>query len=82
MVWPLGDDFDLRRREVGIRVHRHSLKRQDSADRDESGQHQYQKSLPQRRLDYSVDHSVLVDTILARVFERSSKSGALRLALQ
>src|SRR5271154_6305528 len=39
MVRPLGDDFDLWRREVGIRVHRHTLKRQDSADRDESGQH-------------------------------------------
>src|SRR5271156_3991543 len=67
MVWPLGDDFDLRRREIGIGIHGHPLKRQDSTDRDECGQHQYQEPLSQRRLDYSVDHSVVVDTILARV---------------
>src|ERR1019366_4770653 len=63
MIRPLGNDFDLRRREVGIGVHRHSLERNDSSDRDEPGQHQHQELLPQRRLDYSVDHSV-VDTIL------------------
>ena len=26
MVGPLGDDFDLRRREIGIGIHRHPLK--------------------------------------------------------
>ena len=57
MVGPLRDDFDLRRREVGIGVHGHALKGQDAADRDESGQHQHQEPLPQRRLDDSVDHS-------------------------
>ena len=57
MIRPLRDDFDLRRREVRIRVHRHALKRQHSADRDERGQHQHQESLTQRRLDDSMDHS-------------------------
>ncbi len=57
VVGPLGDDFDLRRREIGIGVHRHPLKREDAADRDESGQHQHQELLPQRRLDDSVNHS-------------------------
>src|SRR5277367_2798679 len=68
MVWPLGNDFDLRRREVGIGVHRHPLKRYDSTDRDESGQHQYQKPLSQRGLDYSVDHSVVRPLSLPEVF--------------
>jgi hypothetical protein len=61
VVWPLGDDFDLRRGEVGIGVYRHPLKRQDSPNRDESGQHQYQELLTERRLHYSVDHSVVVE---------------------
>jgi hypothetical protein len=74
MVWPLGDDFDLWRRKVGIGIHRHPLKRQYASDRDESGQHQHQKPLPQRRLDYSVDHAVLVDAItIARVLGRFTK---------
>src|ERR1019366_4237420 len=86
MVWPLGDDFNLWRREVGIGVHGHPLKRYYSPDRDESGQHQHQKSLTERRLDYSVDHSVVVDTILgfilARVVVTFLKACAILLALQ
>src|SRR5271154_1318481 len=78
MIWPLGNDFDLRRREVGISVHRHPLKRYDSTDRDESGQHQYQKPLSQRGLYYSVDHSVVRPVSLPEVFvtflERCSKT--------
>ena len=53
MVGPLGDDFDLRRGEVGIGVHRHALKRNDAADGDEGGQHQHQESLTKRGLDDS-----------------------------
>ena len=64
MVGPLGDDLDLRRREIGIRVYGHALKRNDSADRDEDGQHEHQEPLPQRRLDDSMDHSDAEDTIL------------------
>ena len=85
MVRPLGDDFDLRRREVGIGVHGHPLERQDSPNRDESGQHQHQKPLTQRRLDDSVDHSDVVDTILiifARVAVTFFKACAILLALQ
>ncbi len=61
---PLGDDFDLRGREVGIGVHRHALEREDPADGDESGEHQDQEPLPQSRLDDSMNHSVVVATIL------------------
>jgi hypothetical protein len=63
VVGPLGNDFDLRRREVGISVHRHSLKGNHSADRDEYGQHQDQKLLPERRLYDSVDHSETVTSL-------------------
>jgi hypothetical protein len=77
MVWPLRNDYDLWRREVGIGVHGHPLKRYDSTDRDESGQHQDQKPLSQRGLDYSVDHSVVGTASLPEVFvtflERCSK---------
>src|SRR5450755_3657035 len=67
MVGPLRDDFNLRRRQVGIGVHGHPLKRQDSADRNESGQHQHEEFLTQRRLDDSVNHSVVVLPTPARV---------------
>src|ERR1700691_5068079 len=67
MVGPLRDDLHLRRRKVGIGIHGHALKGEDSADRDESGQHQHEKSLTQRGLDDSVDHS-MVDTILTFLF--------------
>src|ERR1035441_8187516 len=85
MIRPLGDDFDLWRREVGIGIHGHPLKRYYSPDRDESGQHQHQKLLTQRRLDYSVDHAVVVDTILiilARVVVTFFKARAIPLTLQ
>jgi len=39
MVWPLSNEFDLWRGEVGISVHGHALKRYDAPDRDESGEH-------------------------------------------
>src|ERR1019366_4817173 len=62
------------------------LKRHDSADGDESGQHQHQKPLTQPRFDYSVDHSVVVDTIpgfiSARVVGNLSLPCAMLLALQ
>ena len=60
----------------------HPLKRQDSPNRDESGQHQHQEPLSQRRLDYSMDHSVVMNPILARVAGMSLKVFAIRLALQ
>ena len=80
MVWPLRNDLDLRGRKVGIGVHRHALKRQDSPNCDEPGQHQYEEPLPQRRLDYSVNHSGAVEIILARVW--SAFQIAFRLTLQ
>ncbi len=42
---PLGDEFDLGWREVGVGVHWHALERQNSSDRDETGQHQDQELL-------------------------------------
>jgi hypothetical protein len=65
MIRPLRDDFDLRRREIRVRVHRHPLKGNDSPDSDKSGQHQHQKPLTQCRLDDSMDHSGLVHTMLS-----------------
>jgi hypothetical protein len=64
VVRPLRDDFYLWRREIGIRVHGHPLKRHDAAHRDEPGEHQHQKSLPQRRLDDSMNHLVVIVIIL------------------
>ncbi len=68
MIGPLRDDFDLRRREVGIGVHRHALERQDSADRDETSQHQHQEPLAQRSLDDSMDHLDVVTVAHFRPF--------------
>jgi hypothetical protein len=82
MIRPLGDDFYLGRREVRIGIDGHPLKRQDSPNRDEDGQHQHEKPLTQSRLDYSMDHSVVVNTILARVVRTSLKVFAIRLTLQ
>jgi hypothetical protein len=53
---PLGGDFDLRRCEVGVGVHRHALERDDAANGDEGGQHQHQEALTKRGLDDLVDH--------------------------
>ena len=57
MAGPLRDEFDLRRRKIGIGIHRHALERQDPADRDETGQHQHQEPLAQRGLDDAMDHA-------------------------
>ncbi len=56
---PLRDEFDLRRREVGIGVHRHAPERDDAGDHHEARQHQHQEALTQRRLYDSMDHSGL-----------------------
>jgi hypothetical protein len=69
VVWPLSDDFNLRGREIGIGVHGHALERQDPANRDESGKHQHQEPLPERRLNYSVDHSDVVEHYSCQSFE-------------
>jgi ABC-type dipeptide/oligopeptide/nickel transport system permease subunit len=61
---PLGDDLHLRRGKVGVRVHRHTVERHDSANRDETGQHQHQEPLPQSRLDDSMNHSDVANTIV------------------
>jgi len=45
VVGPLGDDLNLWRREIRVCVYGHALERHDSADRDESNQHQHQESL-------------------------------------
>ena len=64
MIGPLRDEFDLRRREIGIGVHWHSLKRENAADGNEAGQHQDQKLLSQSRLDDSMNHSEMTEPIL------------------
>ncbi len=60
---PLRDEFDLRRSEVGVGVHRHALERQDSADCDETSQHQHQKPLAQRSLDDAMNHLDVASTL-------------------
>jgi hypothetical protein len=55
----LSNDFDLRGRKIRVGIHGHALKRNDAADGDEPGQHQHEKSLPQCRLDDSMDHSII-----------------------
>ena len=64
---PLRDEFDLRRREVGIRVHGHAPERDDARDHHEACQHQHQKALTQRRLYDAMDHSGLDSMVLITV---------------
>ena len=73
---PLRDEFDLRRRKVGIGIHRHALERDDASDHDEARQHQHQESLTKRSLYDSMDHSG-VDAIVRCHGSQSCLGGAL-----
>jgi hypothetical protein len=53
----LRDEFDLRRREIGIGVDRHAPEGDDSGDGHGGREHQHQKALTKRRLYDSMDHS-------------------------
>ena len=55
---PLRDEFDLRRREIGIGVDRHAPEGDDAGDSHGGREHQHQKALTKRRLYDSMDHSV------------------------
>src|ERR1017187_7928700 len=75
---PLRDEFDLRRREVGVSVHRHAPERDDSGDHHEAGQHQHQKALTKRRLYDAMDHA----GVDAMVIKYVSTCGCELLTLQ
>ena len=57
---PLGDEFDHRRRKIGIGVHGHALERNGAGNDDEHGDHHHQEALLESELDDAMDHSELL----------------------
>ncbi len=64
---PLRDQLDHRRRQVGIRIDRHALKRDGARDDDEQREHQYDEALLECDLDDAMDHCALPRCLSAAV---------------
>jgi hypothetical protein len=56
MAWPLGDDFDHRRRKVGVGVNRHVVKGDYSGDAKKGHEEKDDGPLAKRELNDAMNH--------------------------